>query len=443
MEDFKGKYKKQFNYIAANYQFRFNVVTSFYEYRTLEKIKGKKVKTYSPWQKYGDRIQNLILIKLMELDLDLPKDKFNIFIESEIMSPDYDPFLEYFNNLPEWDQKTDYIGQVAETVKTADPEHFRNTFQRFLVGTLDCLLEEDAVNDVCLVFQSGQGVGKTRWMRSLLPKRFQSEYLYEGNIDTRNKDHTMYLSQYWYIHLDELETLKQNDIGAIKSYITRQRISTRKAYGRYTSHFIRRASFLGSVNDDKFLTDITGNRRWLVFKTFSINYEHEIDVDKMWAQVYFLWKEGFKHWFDINEIKIINEVNEQFRSMSLEEEMLLQSAIFEDETSGHGEFLSSADMLAKLGNDRPGFINKLNSQKMGRALAKHCKAKKTVNGFTKYWLTWTATQVALDQEHSESHTDVSSLNKNEFGQKKIVKTEIHSEEVIPPNVVEDDNEVPF
>ena len=93
-------------------------------------------------------------------------------------------------------------------------------------------------------------------MRRLLPKKFRNEFLYEGEIDTKNKDHVMYLSQYWFIHLDELESLRNNDIGAIKSYITRQRISLRKAFGRYKINLVRRASFLGSVNQDKFLQEI-------------------------------------------------------------------------------------------------------------------------------------------------------------------------------------------
>ena len=444
MEDFNGKYKKPFNYIASHYQFRFNVVTSFYEFRTLEYVKGKKSKINTPWKKYDDRVKNLILLKLMEMDMDIPQDKFNIFIESELVSRDYNPFFEYFENLEPWDGKTDYIEQISKTVKTADPEHFRSTLQRFFVGTVDCLLEEDAVNDVCLVFQSGQGIGKTRWMRSLLPKKFQAEYLYEGNIDTKNKDHTMYLSQYWFIHLDELETLKSNDISAIKSFITRQRISVRKAFGRYKTNFIRRASFLGSVNDDKFLTDITGNRRWLVFKVQNIDYEHAVDIDRMWAQVYSLWKDGYKHWFDIDEIKIINKINEQFRSMSLEEEMLLQSASFGTIEEGLGEFMTSADVLMKLGGERAQLLNKLNARNMGRALAKHSKAKKTKNGVAKYYLTWTGIDVALDTDLDYHEEDTSILNHEEFLEKKHLQEKTIREEAVKNrDVVVDDNEVPF
>lgn len=442
MEDFNGKYKKQFNYIVSHYQFRFNVVTSFYEYRTLDYAKGRKTATKTPWKKYDDRVKNQILIKLMEMDLDIPSDKFNIFIESELVSKDYNPFFEYFENLEPWDGKTDYIGQLSETVQTFNQEHFKNTLKRFFVGTLDCLLEEDAVNDVCLVFQSGQGLGKTRWMRSLLPKKFQSEYLYEGNIDTKNKDHTMYLSQYWFIHLDELETLKSNDISAIKSYITRQRISVRKAYGRYKTNFIRRASFLGSVNDDKFLTDITGNRRWLVFKIKSINYEHSINVDGLWAQVYHLWKEGFVHWFNIDEIKVINQINEQFRSMSLEEEMLLQSYCFPDLDSKLGEFVTSADVLVKLTSDRPTLGNKLTARNMGRSLAKYSKAKKVKNGITKYYVSYNGLDVAIDTDLEEKEEDTTKLNTENFHQKTNNQIQ-NSSEIILSNVEDDDNEVPF
>ena len=441
MEDFNGKYSKQFNYIVSHYEFRFNVVTSYYEYRKIEFVgKKKKTRLNSPWQKYDDRVRNLILLELMEADLDISKDKFDTFIESELVSKDYNPFSEYFANLDPWDNKTDYIAQLAETVKTFDKEHFKNTLQRFFVGTLDCLLDEDAVNDVCLVFQSGQGIGKTRWMRSLLPKKFQSEYLYEGNIDTRNKDHTMYLSQYWFIHLDELETLKSNDISAIKSYITRQRISVRKAFGRYTTHFIRRASFLGSVNDDKFLTDITGNRRWLVFKVNSINYEHDVNIDKLWAQVYHLWKNGFKHSFDIEEIKIINRINEEFRSMSLEEEMLLQFYEFDDPINGKGEYLSSLEIIQQIATSMPQLVNKLNSKQIGKALAKHTKDKKRRSGISKYYAIWKGPDLNKDTDPNERDgTDIESLKKEEFSEKKVFE----KPEVDYTPDEEEDDEMPF
>lgn len=378
MKDFNGKYKSQFNYILSNYKFRFNVVTGYYEF-----MKLKKGKPIGEWKKYDDRTKNKILIEMFDEDLDISQDKFNIFVESEIVSPDYNPFEEYFSNIKRWDGKTDYLDEICKTIKTDDPSRFKSVMKKFLVGVLDCLMEEDAVNDVCLVFQSGQGVGKTRWMRKLLPERFRSEYLYEGNIDTRNNDHIQYLAQYWFIHLDELEVLKGNEIGAIKSYITRQRISVRKAYGRYKAKFVRRASFLGSVNDDKFLSDITGARRWLVFIVKEIDYEHKVNIDGLWAQIYHYWSEGFQHWFDTVEIKAINKINETFRQMSSEEEQLLQLFSFPHEDH-HGQWMSSSDVIATLISARPLMASKLITNKMGKALGKYVKSKKVTNGVQRY-----------------------------------------------------------
>lgn len=190
---FNGKYSNAFNYIYSKYVFRFNVVTSFYEY--------SKRKKKLNWKKYEDRVRNHIILKLLNDSIEVPTEKVNIFIESPDCSPDYNPFLEYFEGLKKVKNGKDYIKEISKTVNSEDQKGFHEAFKKFLVGTIDCLLNQDAVNDVCLVFQSGQGLGKSRWMRALLPKKFRGEYLYEGTIDTRNKDHVMYLSQYWFIHL--------------------------------------------------------------------------------------------------------------------------------------------------------------------------------------------------------------------------------------------------
>lgn len=379
--NFKGEYKQAFNYIVSSYEFRYNLVTASYEYRKLHK--GKPNEMYD-WKNLEDRMIEDIKLELTELEFKIPDNKFNMFIESQTVSPDYDPFEEYFDELPVWNGKIDYLQQLTETISTQNQEFFKEALKKFLIGAIDCLLEEDAVNDTCLVFQSSQGLGKTRWMRKLLPKKFRAQYLYEGSIDTRNKDHTMYLSQYWFIHLDELESLRSNDINAIKSYITRQRISERKSYGRNKTRFIRRASFLGSVNDDKFLTDITGSRRWLVFTTKDqIDYEHKVDIDGLWSQIYKYWKDGVKHWFDIDEIKKINDMNEEYREISLEEEQILELYEFPDDPI-HGEYMSASDVMIQMHKYRPMIIQKLSNRTLGKILRKYKKKEKKVNGFNKY-----------------------------------------------------------
>lgn len=407
---FEGKNSNAFNFISSKYSFRFNVVTNFYEFA--KKKKGtKKLK----WKKYDDRYKNSILLELMQEHIDLATDKYNIFIESIDFSPDYNPFEEYFDKLKPYDKKKDYIKQIAATVKTDDTKRFRKTLERFLVGTLDCLLNSNSVNDVCLVFQSKQGAGKTRWMRSLLPVKYQDDYLYEGGIDTKNKDHNIYLSQYWFIHLDELEALKGNSIEAIKAYITRRMINERKAYGRYSTKFERRASFLGSVNADKFLSDMTGNRRWLVFNVKEIDYMHGIDPDKLWAQVYELYKSGYKHWFDAEEIKEINAENEKFREVSTEEEVLLRYFDFSKKAkkAKKGEYLSSTEVIQLVIANLPSFNNKIGSAKMGKALSKHATDKKMKGGVQKYRLDYLGIEVDINDPNPNIQVGGKKIKEND------------------------------
>ncbi len=378
---FHGRHSNAYNYIAERYEFRFNEVTNFYEFR-------KKFSKRNTWIKFDDRYRNTILLDLSLNSIEVPKDKVDIFIESEQFSKIYNPFSDYFERLNPWNEKRDYIGRLADTVKTDNDEKFREILKKFLIGCIDCLLVPDNYTDVCLVFQSSQqGVGKTRWMRKLLPKEFRDEYFYEGNVDTKNKDHVRYLSQYWFIHLDELEALRGNDISSIKSYITRQRISLRKAFGRYDSHLVRRANFLGSVNDDKFLSDTTGNRRWLVFKTLNINYEHTININKVWAQAYHLWKQKERHWFDIEEIKEINKQNEKFRTVSLEEELLLRHFSFSSVKDKNSMFLSSSEVIEKIVAKVPSsFANNIRTVQMGKALSKYTYFKEMKGGIQRYYV---------------------------------------------------------
>lgn len=391
--DFTGKYGTQYTFIAANYEFRFNIVTNTFEYRKL--LDGKPDDS-KPYIAFDDRSLSTLLIELSENDKDLAKDKLVTFIESEQLTPDYDPFIDYFSNIEQWDGK-DYIGQLAETIKTDNDERFRNILERFLVGSLDCLLVKNRVNDVCLVFQGSQGIGKTRWMRKLLPPQFRDQYFDESPIDTRKNDDMERLGQFWMIHLDELESLKSNEVSALKSFMTREKINVRSAYARYKSKYTRRASFLGSVNEQEFLTDTTGNRRWLIFRVLSINYQHTVDVDKVWSQIHHLWKQGYKHWFDNNEIKELNKRNEEFRSITAEEELLVKNFDFPGQDDAKGEWMSSTEVMIKIASVTPQMMNKMGSGNMGKALTSCCVQKKKIRGTAHYWVKY----IGVEPDHGD------------------------------------------
>jgi len=172
------------------------------------------------------------------------------------------------------------------------------------------------------------------------------------------------------INLDELENLNRSEIGSLKEIITKTQIRMRKAYGHNNETMPRRASFAGSVNTAQFLNDSTGSRRFLCFELEGIQYQHNVDINMAFSQALFLFKSGFRHWFDQEEIKSITENNEQYQLRSPEEELLL--TWFEPiERENATLFLNASQIAAKLAEKAKININDGTINKIGKAMKKH------------------------------------------------------------------------
>jgi predicted P-loop ATPase len=144
----------------------------------------------------------------------------------------------------------------------------------------------------------------------------------------------------------------------------------RKAYGHNNETMPRRASFAGSVNTAQFLNDSTGSRRFLCFELEGIKYQHDVDINMAFSQALFLFKSGFRFWFDQEEIKSITENNEQYQLRSPEEELLL--TWFEPcERENANAFLNTSQIAAKLAERAKININDGTINKLGKALKKH------------------------------------------------------------------------
>ena len=112
---------------------------------------------------------------------------------------------------------------------------------------------------------------------------------------------------------------------------------------------MRLASFCASSNRREFLTDITGNRRWLPFEVESIQnpFFTTLPYDLMYAQAYALMQDpSFSYWFDLDEITQMEEHNEAFRAQDSEEQLL--PILFDVPAEGRGEFMTTAQISERL-----------------------------------------------------------------------------------------------
>jgi predicted P-loop ATPase len=281
----------------------------------------------------------------------------------------YDPFEDYFNNLPENCDETDYIELLADTITTTKQDLWRTCFKKWFVAMVACVLDEKQVNQTVIVFSGKQGLGKTTWIEKLMPKQLK-EYIFSGTINPSNKDTLIHLAECMLINLDELENLNKTEIGSLKEIITKTHIRMRKAYGHNNENMPRRASFAGSVNTAQFLNDTTGSRRFLCFEVENIEYTHNIDINKVYAQALSLYKTEFRHWFNQEEIKEINANNEQYQLRSPEEELLLTWFNVSDKENANA-FLNTTQIAVKLAERAKLNITDGTVHKLGKALKKH------------------------------------------------------------------------
>jgi putative DNA primase/helicase len=187
---------------------------------------------------------------------------------------------------------------------------------------------EGVSSEGILVFVGKQALGKTQWMKTLAPRK---EWLLEGaTLNPSDKDSVKHCVSHWICELGELgSTFKKADLDQLKAFITRSHDELRLPYDRGFSRYRRRTIFYGSVNENEFLTDPTGNRRFWVVRVNAIDWRHKIDMQQVWAEVKARFFDTGEGWFLTSEERsLLHDSNEMSRTQSVVEDLILQRVKF-------------------------------------------------------------------------------------------------------------------
>jgi predicted P-loop ATPase len=322
---------------------------------------------------------------LKELDLlrTLRKNHFKIKIV-ELMetiksdfTPEFNPVVSYFENLEAWNG-VDHIKKLCSyiTVDSSDTELFNLHFEKQLVRTVSGALGVN-FNKQAFIFvgdgNKNQNTGKSTLVRFLCPNPLLSYYTEELTLD---KDGFVALTENMIINIDELSILHKGELNQIKTYMSKDIVKVRLPYERKAVTLKRRASFFGSTNEATFLTDLTGNVRWVAFKIYNINFKYskEIDINKIWSQAYHFLLNGkdgkpYNGQLTVDEVKENELHNESFMMLPPEMELIpicLQACNAIDT----GAVFMTTSEICKLLNTAVLGSLKFNVNGVGRALRK-------------------------------------------------------------------------
>ena len=355
------------SFLDGHISLRFNEITSRVEYE----IPADNTDAHR-FMPVNDRIVNSLWSQMSTITRVNIQDMYRV-IESDYV-PVFNPFKAYLNNLCQSVKSVgdrDYIQELAQTVRVKGGEQEQMLWhlylKKWLVGMVASWISDDVVNNVILVLIGEQGAYKTTWFNYLLPPPLKQYFYTKTNANRMSKDDILTLAQYALVCCEELDTMRPAELNQLKAAVTMPSIDERAAYAHYHEHRKHIASFCGTGNNTQFLSDPTGNRRWLPFEVESIvsPKDHPFHYEGIYSQALALYESGFQYWFTKEEIQELNRHNRQFETPRLEHELV--DLYFRRPTDSElGEFMSVARALQMISN---GISQKLSAVNVGRAFS--------------------------------------------------------------------------
>ena len=361
-------------FLSNHIYLRHNVITGRIECRVPAKdlfepgIDPFETKQVDKWQPISDRIVNSLWTAMSRDKPVRAQDIFRV-IESDFV-PDYHPFRYYLEHLPNWDGETDHILGMSLSVRVkGDVEEqmlFASYLKKWLVGMVAAWIDPNVVNNVILVLIGEQGSYKTTWFNYLLPPELKDYFYTKTNANRMGRDDLLTLAQYALVCCEELDTMKPAELNQLKAAVTMPSIDERAAYAHFHEHRQHIASFCGTGNNVQFLSDETGNRRWLPFEIERITSPREMpfDYQGIYSQAYALYQEGFQYWFSREEIQQLSQHNATFETPRTAHELICRY-LRKPKEGEPSEFLSATDILQLVGSNP---VLKLTTNKIGRAM---------------------------------------------------------------------------
>ncbi len=294
----------------------------------------------------------------------------------------FDPIKNYFDSLNKWDG-ADYISNLCDYISMpdTDKEMFRSIFKKFLVKCISCALGFSVNRHVLVLCGKKQESGKSTFLRWLCPpdlEAYYSETPIRGNTD----DH-LRLNRTFFYNLEELQSLSKSDINALKAYISTKDTNERVPYDRISLSRPRRTNFIASTNRETFLTDESGNTRWLVFLVtkFNFDYKTQININDVWGQAYSLYLDNYDFELSEAEHKWQEFSNKKFEVHYIEHDLISQNFRVPTTKNDCGMFFTNAQLISILQTNNKTGIN-IRENIFGRAMVAlgYKEARKTVKG---------------------------------------------------------------
>ena len=158
----------------------------------------------------------------------------------------------------------------------------------------------------------------------------------------------------------------------------------RRPYGIGDKRYPRRTALIASVDQDIYLQDTAGNRRFWTIPCTSINSYHDIDMQQLWAEVYQLVLGGETWQMEPDEKEHVRRINEMHMQLEPIEEMIVD--MYFENPSSTSEWFTSTQIAQKIGFKSIGQKETRKIAEVIRKWNKKDKAKEKLSGGLKFFI---------------------------------------------------------
>ena len=192
---------------------------------------------------------------------------------------------EYFENL-KWDGIPRLDTMIIDYLGAEDNDYVRQTTRKALTAVVARAITEKAIKfDNMIILTGKQGIGK-----STLLNKLAGEWFTDNIIDFNSKDTLLLLQNCIIVEVPELQGFNKADSNRLKQFLGQRTDKYRAPYERREEEHPRHCVFFGTTNDDEFLRDSTGNRRYWPIQCGvnkskkNVFKDLEKERDQIWAE---------------------------------------------------------------------------------------------------------------------------------------------------------------
>ncbi|APZ54096.1 VapE domain-containing protein [Salipiger abyssi] len=202
----------------------------------------------------------------------------------------YHPIRDQLRAL-RWDGKPRLDSWLVRHAGAENTPYTRAVGRKFLIAMVARVMEPGCKHDHTLVLSGEQGQNKSTACRVLAGAEYFSDTL--PSITGDRTDAIRHLQGKWLVEFAELAPSRKSETEDLKAFLSGAVDRVRLPYARYDEAFHRQCVFVGTTNEEQFLRDATGGRRFWPVRVCKV-----IDIEALTAERDQLFAEAFAAYSD-------------------------------------------------------------------------------------------------------------------------------------------------